>query len=147
MGTIHVTAAILALVVGILVFLTQKGSRRHRMLGRGYLILMLFVNVAALTIYDDSEGGFGVFHILALVSLTTIGAGFVVVRLRRRFPNWRIAHAQMMSWSYVGLAAAATGQLGTSLFNEPGWPIMATFVVGGILVQIGVARAMGFSRG
>ncbi len=144
MSAVHVIAASLALIVGLVVIFTGKGSGRHRLLGRVYLVLMLFVNGAALTIYGS--GGFGIFHGLALVSLATIGAGFAAVRFRQRFANWRMTHAQMMSWSFVGLAAAATCQLGTSLFNEPGWPIIVTFVVGGILVQFGVARALASGR-
>lgn len=144
MSTIHVTAASLALIIGMLVFLVRKGTRHHRRLGRTYLLLMLFVNGAALTIYNDSPDGFGVFHILAFVSLATIGCGVAFVMFKRRLANWRPLHAHTMAWSYVGLAAAAAGQAGTALFSDAGWPIIATFVVGGIFVQVGVANALGW---
>lgn len=142
---IHVTAASLALIIGMIVLAMPKGTRRHRLFGRGYVALMLAVNVAALTIYEDSTSGFGVFHYLALVSLVTIAVGIGFVIFRRSIRQWRLMHAHMMAWSYVGLAAAATGQAGTSLVGNAGWPIAATLFVGGILVQMQVPRAAGFA--
>jgi len=143
---LHVLAASLALIVGLIVFALPKGTQRHRFFGRGYLALMLLVNGAALTIYEDSESGFGVFHYLALVSPATVAAGFAFVYFRRRFRHWRLMHAHTMAWSYVGLAAAATGQAGTSLVDNAVWPILITFAIGGVLIQVWVPRAAGFAR-
>ena len=105
----HVTAALSALVVGAAVFAVPKGTTRHRIMGAGYAVLLLAVNVAALSLYR--EDAFSVFHVLALISLGTLAAGLVPFLLGRRSPRLYVIHAYCMTWSYAGLLAAGFGQL------------------------------------
>lgn len=141
-GFLHVLAASCALATGLAVFVSRKGTARHRWLGRVYLALMLVVNGSALTIFRDAGGGFGVFHYLALVSLATLTAAYGSFLLRRRARNWQPFHAHMMAWSYVGLAAAAAGQAGTHYFGNAWAPIVGVLVVGGLLISRRVPAAL-----
>jgi len=112
LGAAHVAAALAALVFGALVLLMRKGTSLHRAMGMAYTVAMVALNVAALLIYRIN-GHFGPFHVLALVTLVTIGLGIKAIVARPR----RLArHYQMMSFSYLGLLSAATTQL---LLNLP----------------------------
>src|SRR5262249_46767524 len=108
----HLTAALLALALGSVVVLERKGTETHRMIGMGYALAMLVVNVTALSLYGLT-GRFGPFHVLALVSLATVMRG-VLAAVRRR-ERWLRTHYYSMAWSYVGLLAAACAETAVRL--------------------------------
>ena len=109
-GAVHAGFGLVALVLGLGVILLEKGTAAHRRAGLLYAAAMLLLNATALAIYD-LFGGFGVFHVLALVSLATLAAGIVPVWLRRP-REWMELHARCMSWSYAGLVAAFFAEIG-----------------------------------
>jgi uncharacterized membrane protein len=104
LGAAHLASACVALALGAVVVLERKGTPSHRMMGAGYVLAMVLVNLTALSLYRLT-GRFGLFHLLALVSLATIVWGMLAV-LRRR-DGWLQTHYYSMAWSYVGLLAAA----------------------------------------
>ena len=106
---IHILLASVALVLGPLIFLGAKGTRRHVLLGRAYAASMVGMNVTALFIYR-LFGRFGPFHVLALVSLATVFVGYLAFWRRRSAERWLEYHYRAMSWSYVGLAAAGVSE-------------------------------------
>jgi uncharacterized membrane protein len=123
LGWTHAAAALAALVAGAAVLLTRKGTRRHRQLGWAYVVSMLLLNVTALLIYR-LFGRFGPFHVGAVFSLVTVVAGTVAALGARRARARRDAvgraralerHLQWMTWSYVGLAAAAVSEIATRI--------------------------------
>jgi uncharacterized membrane protein len=132
LGLFHTICALLALASGAAVLLRRKGTRSHRRLGWLYVASMLALNGTALMIYR-LFGGFGPFHVAAVASLVTVAAG-TVTAYRRRPANWVERHYAWMTWSYVGLWAAAVAEVGTRV---PGfqfwWAVMGgTFAVLGI---------------
>ncbi|HEX2079433.1 MAG TPA: DUF2306 domain-containing protein [Longimicrobium sp.] len=132
LGWFHMACALMALGSGAAVLLRRKGDRAHRRLGWVYVASMLLLNATALMIYR-LFGGFGPFHAAALISLATVIAG-IVPPVRRRPANWVEHHYQWMTWSYVGLCAAAVSEAGTRV---PGfrfwWAVLAgTFIVIGV---------------
>ena len=134
LGLAHLLIAVAALLIGALVLFARKGTRRHRWLGRAYLASMLALNFSALLIYEVF-GGFGVFHWLALFSLATVLGGYQAVW--RKFPGWKVPHANFMVGSYVGLVAAAVAEVTSRV---PGWPFGATvFISSAVVVVAGVA--------
>lgn len=122
LGSFHLTVALLAIASGAAVLWTSpKGGRSHRRLGWIYVASMLLLNGTALSIYR-LFGGFGPFHVAALVSLSTFVPGFVaaVVARRRRTRQEGVGRARavelhyyLMTWSYVGLLAAAVSEIAT----------------------------------
>jgi uncharacterized membrane protein len=123
----HVTAALSALLVGAAVFAVPKGTSRHRIMGAGYAVLLLAVNVAALSL--RREDAFSVFHVLALISLGTLAAGLVPFLLGQRSPRLYVIHAYCMTWSYAGLLAAGFGQLAAMNNDRFGdWLVPVTIV-------------------
>ena len=72
---LHIGTAVAALIFGVCVFLTRKGTRLHKQLGYAYFFNMPGLNISALFIYRLT-GHFGPFHGAALASLLTLMAGF-----------------------------------------------------------------------
>lgn len=105
LGWIHVAFAICALATGGVVALRPKGTRRHRWLGRAYVVSMTGLLATAFSIYRLFDG-WGVFHWLAVVGALTLAGGYGAVRLRRRLSGWLELHYHLMGYSYVGLLAA-----------------------------------------
>ena len=139
----HIGTAISALVFGLCVFLTRKGTRLHKQFGYAYFFNMLGLNVSALFIYRLT-GNFGPFHGAALASLLTLIAGFIPAYLRLPQGRWLELHYEFMNWSYVGLVAAGVSEATTRLPSAPFWP--AVFAGTAIVFLIGrrlIARGRG----
>lgn len=145
-GLAHLVCAAAAIFFGAGIIVTPKGTPRHRQMGRIYGLSMLGLNVTALLIYRLS-GTFGPFHVAALLSLLTVIAGVVAVVTRRPRATWLTLHANFMSWSYVGLLAAAAAEAATRIPAAPFWGMvavasLAVFAVGGFLVVTRIPRAL-----
>lgn len=122
----HVLAALSALAAGAGVLLSPKGTHAHRLTGTVYLVALVLVNVAALSLHREST--FGVFHALAVASLVTIAAGLSPLLLGKRSAPVLATHAYCMTWSYAGLAAAGSGQLTVAVGPDAEWAVPATIV-------------------
>jgi uncharacterized membrane protein len=137
LGLVHLLTAVAALLFGAGVLFFRKGTRRHRWLGRCYLVSMLALNFTALLIYEVFDG-FGVFHWLALFSLASVLGGYQAVW--RKFPGWKVPHAHFMVGSYVGLVAAAVAEVASRV---PGWSFGASVIISSAVALIaGVALMM-----
>jgi len=137
----HIGTAVSALVLGLLVILTRKGTRFHKQLGYAYFFNMLGLNISALFIYRLT-GHFGPFHGAALASLLTLIAGFIPAYLHFPRGRWLALHYEFMHWSYVGLIAAGVSEVITRIPSAPFWPAVAlgtfaVFLLGGILIARG----------
>lgn len=134
-ATTHIVAAMSALVAGAAVLLRPKGTRTHRRIGTVYVIALVLVNVAALSLHREDT--FGVFHALAVASLVTIAVGLSPLLLGRRSEPVVATHAYCMTWSYAGLLAAGCGQL-TVAFGEDLSRWVVPVVIGAVLTVSGV---------
>ncbi len=131
----HVLAAVTALVVGAVVLWLPKGVGPHRLVGSIYVICLVAVDVAALSVHREAT--FGVFHTLAVLSLLTIVAGVSPLLLGSRSPVAVNMHAYCMTWSYAGLVAAGCGQLAVTALSDFGsWAVPT--VIGMVLVISGL---------
>ena len=133
-ATGHIVAAVTALVSGAAVLVSTKGTRAHKVMGASYVVALLLVDVAALSLHR--ENAFGVFHLMALLSLASIAVGMVPLLLGRRSPAIIATHAFTMSWSYAGLVAAGCGQLGAAIGQDTPW--MVPLAIGSALTICGV---------
>lgn len=145
LGWLHTACALVALGSGAAVLLRRKGTRVHRRMGWIYVASMLALNGTALMIYR-LFGGFGPFHAAAIASLVTVVAG-IVPAVRRRPASWLDHHYRWMTWSYVGLWAAAVSEVAT---RTPGlgfwWAVLAGTVavlgVGATLIRRNAGPAL-----
>ena len=134
-ATGHIVAAVSALLAGAAVLLRPKGTRTHRRIGTVYIIALVLVNVAALSLHR--ENAFGVFHALAVASLVTIAVGLSPLLLGKRSETVIGTHAYCMTWSYAGLVAAGCGQLAVAVGQDfSAWVV--PMVIGTVLTVSGV---------
>lgn len=116
-GLVHLIAATIALITGTLVLTKKKGTTKHKKIGYVYTISMLIVNITAFMIYR-LFGGFGIFHIAALISLITLIGGMIPVLLRKP-ESWLTLHYSFMYWSVMGLYAAFVSEVLTRVPETP----------------------------
>ena len=141
---LHIGTAVSAVIFGLCVFLTRKGTRLHKQFGYAYFFNMLGLNISALFIYRLT-GHFGPFHGAALASLLTLLAGFIAAYLRLPQGRWLELHYEFMNWSYVGLVAAGVSEAATRVPSAPFWPAVfagtvIVFLIGGALIARGRER-------
>lgn len=144
-ATAHVLAAFAALATGAAVLLVPKGTQTHRMVGCGYGVALVIVDGAALSLHRESR--FGVFHVLAVVSLLTIAVGLSPLLLGKRSPPALATHAYCMTWSYAGLVAAGCGQLAVAVGRDlEAWvvpTVIATLLsLSGVIIFAKVPRIL-----
>lgn len=128
LGAVHFVFALVAIAAGAWVLLIPKGTRWHRTLGHVYVGGMLGLNITALLIYRMT-GRFGPFHVFAVIALATLALAMYTVLWRRPKKGWIEAHATWMSWSYVGLIAAAVSETASRVIM----PLVAPRLDGGAM--------------
>lgn len=109
-GTIHTVLAAAGIVLGLVQFLTRKRGSLHRAVGYAFVYAMLVADCAALLVFQFT-GVFNILHVGVLTSLACIAAGLWPVLHSPRRTDWREKHYLWISWSYVGLLAAAVTEL------------------------------------
>lgn len=134
-GLIHLIFAMSAMITGTIVVINTKGTALHKKIGYVYAVSMLMMNLTAFGIYQ-LFGGFGVFHVLALVSLFALFGGMYPALYRHKVKDWYIQHVRVMGWSVVGLYAAFAAEVGVRFF-DPRYFGMIVGIVSGIIVFIG----------
>ncbi len=112
----HAVTGVVSIVTGLVIVLSNKGTAFHKVAGRVYVASMYVLCFASFGIRDTTPffKGFGMFHVMALVSIATVTAGLVPALYRGRFKDWYAAHYASMLWSYVGLIMA----LNSHFFKE-----------------------------
>src|SRR5262245_64268454 len=109
-GTVHTVLAMLCIVVGAIQLLRRKGGATHRALGYAYVYAMLVADGAAMLVYRFT-GQFNAFHAGAIINFVLIVLAMVPLLQSPRPANWKLRHYYRISWSYVGLIAAAVTEL------------------------------------
>ena len=112
-GQIHLIASIIALITGLFVLTTTKGTKTHKQIGYAYSISMILLNITAFMIYR-LFGKFGIFHWFAVISCLTLFAGLYPV-LTKKSKNYLLTHFNFMYWSVVGLYCAFCAEILTRI--------------------------------
>jgi uncharacterized membrane protein len=105
---LHIVASLGAVVAGLCVVVLDKGTARHRLVGKVYAALTYTLCGASFFIFETS-GTFSVFHMVAIQNAALVTAGLAAARLRNRLTGWVTWHLRFMMYSY--LALVATGAL------------------------------------
>lgn len=104
-GLIHFISSIIAFVLGTLVLVMDKGTIKHKIIGRLYALTMLIVLITAFITYR-LFGTWGIFHWTAVVSSLTILFGLIPILTKRPINNFIVLHFSFMYWSVVGVYGA-----------------------------------------
>jgi hypothetical protein len=105
-GTLHTVLALFGIVVGLIQLLRPKRGAGHRARGYAFVYAMLVADGAAMLIFQFT-GRLNVLHAGAIVNLVCVVLGVIPVLRSPRPANWKNQHYYFISWSYVGLLAAA----------------------------------------
>jgi uncharacterized membrane protein len=100
----HLSFALGALLLGVLIMVLRKGTSLHRILGRTWAAAMLAVALSSFWI--RSSGGFSWIHLLS--AWTVIALACAVYFIRRGNVK---AHRRFMVGTLLGLAGAGLGAL------------------------------------
>jgi uncharacterized membrane protein len=77
---IHTICAFLALGLGIAMYGRQKGTRSHKIIGRIFAVLMLFVATSAIFIKGLNGDKFSFIHIFVIVTYVGLFQAFYHIR-------------------------------------------------------------------
>lgn len=137
-GAIHTILAVSSIAVGMIQVLRRKGGPAHRARGYAYVYALLIADGAAMLVFQFT-GKFNIFHVGAVANLACIVAAMVPLLRSPRPPNWKYLHYYFMSWSYVGLLAAAATEIvvRASHLETRGQGWMVTMVMTAIVTVIG----------
>jgi uncharacterized membrane protein len=145
-GSIHLIASVIALITGLFVLVTTKGTRRHKQVGYVYSISMILLNLTAFMLYN-LYGKFGIFHWFAVISCLTLFAGLYPV-LTKNSKNYLLTHFNFMYWSVVGLYCALMAEIFSRLpkivLTETGEPMTAFYKGVGIGIGVVMMIAVAF---
>lgn len=98
----HVGAALTGVALGgYQLWRRPKGDGRHRVLGRVWVLLLLWTAVSSFWIRDINDGAFSWLHVLSVVTVVTVTLGVVNAR-RGRIQ----AHRGNMVGSWLGAVGA-----------------------------------------
>ncbi len=102
---IHVVTAIVAAVAGLFILLAAKGTARHRLLGRVFVLAMVVTALSSFLIHEiRSFGLFSAIHLLSIFVLVNL------VQAIRAIQRGQVrAHRLAMISTYIGGIVVAGG--------------------------------------
>ncbi len=108
MLVVHLLAGLSALILGLVQLLAAKGSKRHRLLGRLWVMIMVALCTSAFFLHGFPPLMFGlsVFHLLSIWTLFCLAISVLAVRQQQI----RL-HRTFIIGAYVGTVGAALGTL------------------------------------
>lgn len=79
---LHLAAAIIALILGTLMFIRPKGTPSHRMIGRAFLIMMIAAAISSYFIRIINQGALSWIHIF--IPITFLASFQAVYYIRKK---------------------------------------------------------------
>lgn len=141
----HAFAATLGLLLGAWqIFFSRKGTPVHRLVGRTWVVLAVFVAVSSFWIQELRPGQFSFFHVLSIVTLVTTALGLLAA-VRGNIAS----HRGNMTGTWVGFCIAFTlavavpdRAIQTYAVDSPasfGLAVVAVLVTTGLVLLVGHA--------
>ena len=103
---LHLSAAVAALLHGILVLVQAKGTYRHKLMGRFWVVLMFTVAITSLWIRDLNEGALSGIHLLTALTVLSL-----ILGIRAIGKGYVEAHKRFMNGKFAGVCGARLGTL------------------------------------
>jgi uncharacterized membrane protein len=105
---VHVATAILSVILGTTVLFAEKGTTRHKWLGRLWAAAMFAAALSSFDIRELNPGHFSWVHGLSLLTFVSVGRAIWAIRQG----NVR-GHRLAMRGSFIGLVAAGLAAVAT----------------------------------
>ncbi|QII06829.1 DUF2306 domain-containing protein [Rhodococcoides fascians A25f] len=106
---LHISAALLSVLLGAVILLARKGTPRHRHWGRMYGFALL-VMVASSFFVTDLRDGWSVFHVVSVLTGALVLCGWWQPVFGRSRAGWVRRHMLSMQLSYLVLIVTGTAQ-------------------------------------
>ena len=101
---IHSIASIIAILLGLFVILIDKGDKRHKILGKVFVLSMLISSLSSFGIYNVR---LSVIHILSCLEIIWLLRAIYAIRFRPN--NWLYLHVSSISAAYIAILIAGAG--------------------------------------
>jgi uncharacterized membrane protein len=134
LGTVHTGVAVIAVVAALIAFARDKEIRAATMLGKVYVAATIVTCLTSLGIFR--HGRFGAAHLLAIVTLATIGVA--VLAARTRVFGRASADVETVSYSATFLFQLIPGITETSTRFPLGAPLVASPAAPALRIATGV---------
>ena len=100
----HATLALLAVPLGLYIFLTKKGTKQHKMLGRIWVIFLIIVSLTAIFIQTINPGQYSWIHLL--IPFTLVSLIYSIWNIKKykktKIERYKYSHMYSMIGVYVG---------------------------------------------
>ena len=102
MDAIHNAAGIFAILAGLIICKKDKGTGKHRLWGRFYILSMLLLGVTTFST-QGFQTGISAYKVFIIVSLLFIPAGIYPLIFRKHIKVWVVWHYTFMLYSFLFL--------------------------------------------
>ena len=100
----HATLALLAVPLVLYIFLTKKGTKQHKMLGRIWVIFLIIVSLTAIFIQTINPGQYSWIHLL--IPFTLVSLIYSIWNIKKykktKIERYKYSHMYSMIGVYVG---------------------------------------------
>lgn len=138
----HVVAATVSVALGTVQLLRRKGDLRHRLLGRVWVVLMLWAAVSSFWIRHIRDGAFSWLHVLSLVTVVTVALGVLAVRR-----GDLAGHRGNMTGSWLGSLGAMVFALALPNRMIPTFAVEEPLGLGAAVASLALATAVLLATG
>jgi len=115
---LHLGAALVALVLGLVNLASAKGTPRHQAIGWIWIAAMLAVTLPSFGLREINPGGFSWIHGLTILALLTMIGAIVAIRTGRVRAHKQMMLAMMSGLTIAGVFTLLPGRfLGGLLFG------------------------------
>ena len=101
---LHATPAFLALILGIVILASKKGTKTHKFRGYAWLGVMLVVVISSFFIEELNPGSFTAIHLFIPVTVFGMVSGTYYIKKYQATGNrgWIVAHKYTMISMVIG---------------------------------------------
>lgn len=115
---LHLAAAILALVLGCVMWARRKGTKSHKMIGRAFVGFMVLAAISAIFINQlNPDGPFGFSFVHIFVPVTFIGSWQVVSSARNKKFKSHQKHVRNLFFFALLIPGAFAFMPGRTMWN------------------------------
>ena len=119
---VHVALALLAIPLGLYIFVNKKGTKNHRILERIWVTVLIIVSLTAVFIQTITPGQYSLIHLLIPYTIGSLIYSIWNIRKfkKTKIESYKIKHMHSMIGVYIGalLIAGAFTLMPGRFFHE-----------------------------